>query len=67
MLALDTPDEKIRGQLYNLGTDDGNYTKDQIVQLVIKRLPESVMITSTKTARTDTNPFIFIWEQLTFC
>ncbi len=41
MLALDTPDEKIRGQLYNLGTDDGNYTKDQIVQLVIKRLPET--------------------------
>jgi nucleoside-diphosphate-sugar epimerase len=41
MLALDTPDEKIRGQLYNLGTDNGNYTKDQIVQLVIKRLPET--------------------------
>jgi len=40
MLALDAPDEKVCGQVYNLGSADGNYTKDQIVQLVIKRLPE---------------------------
>jgi nucleoside-diphosphate-sugar epimerase len=40
LLGLDAPDEKARGQVYNLGTDDGNYTKDQIVQLIIKRLPE---------------------------
>jgi nucleoside-diphosphate-sugar epimerase len=41
LMGLDAPDEKVRGQVYNLGTDDGNYTKDQIVQLVIKRLPET--------------------------
>ena len=41
MMGLDAPDEKLRGQIYNLGTGDGNYTKDQIVQLVIKRLPET--------------------------
>jgi nucleoside-diphosphate-sugar epimerase len=41
LMSLDAPDEKTRGQIYNLGTDDGNYTKDQIVQLVIKRLPET--------------------------
>ena len=41
MLSLDAPEEKVRGQIYNLGTDNGNYTKDQIVQLVIKRLPET--------------------------
>jgi len=41
ILSLDAPDEKVRGQIYNLGTDDGNYTKDQIVQFVIKRLPET--------------------------
>lgn len=40
-LSLDAPDEKVRGQIYNLGSDDGNYTKDQIVQFVIKRLPET--------------------------
>jgi len=31
----------VRGQVYNLGTDAGNYTKDQIVALVLKRLPET--------------------------
>ncbi len=41
MLGMDAPEEKIRGQVYNLGTDAGDYTKDQIVQLVIKRLPET--------------------------
>ena len=41
MLSLDAPEEKVSGQVYNLGTEKGNYTKDQIVQLVIKRLPET--------------------------
>jgi nucleoside-diphosphate-sugar epimerase len=41
LMGLVAPNEKVRGQIYNLGTDDGNYTKDQIVQLVIKRLPET--------------------------
>ncbi len=26
--------------IYNLGTDTGNYTKDEIVALIIKRFPE---------------------------
>ncbi len=41
ILALNAPKEKVSGQVYNLGTDDGNFTKDQIVALVIKRLPET--------------------------
>ena len=40
-LALVAPAEKVRGQIYNLGSENGNYTKDQIVQFVIKRLPET--------------------------
>jgi nucleoside-diphosphate-sugar epimerase len=43
MLGLDAPPQKIRGQVFNLGTDDGNYTKDQIVGLVLKRMPETVV------------------------
>lgn len=43
MLGLDAPEEKVRGQVFNLGMDDGNYTKDEIVGLVIKRLPETVV------------------------
>jgi len=41
LLGLNAADEKVNGQVYNLGTDGGNYTKDQIVQFVIKRLPET--------------------------
>ncbi len=41
ILGLEAPAEKARGQIYNLGTDKGNYTKDEIVGLVIKRLPET--------------------------
>ena len=31
----------MRGQIYNLGSDDGNYTKDQIVKLILRRMPET--------------------------
>ena len=43
ILGLDAPEKKIRGQVYNLGTDHGNYTKDQIVGLVLKRMPETAV------------------------
>ena len=43
MLGLDAPEAKVRGQVYNLGTENGNYTKDQIVALVLKRMPETVV------------------------
>ncbi len=41
ILGLEAPQEKIRGQIYNVGTDDGNCTKDEIVGLIIKRLAET--------------------------
>jgi nucleoside-diphosphate-sugar epimerase len=43
LLGLSAPAEKVRGQIYNLGTPEGNYTKDQIVSLVLKRLPETIV------------------------
>ena len=43
MLGLDAPEAKIRGQIYNLGSEDGNYSKDEIVQLILRRLPETVV------------------------
>ncbi|OFV91947.1 MAG: epimerase [Acidobacteria bacterium RIFCSPLOWO2_12_FULL_65_11] len=36
--ALSVPREKIRGQIFNLGSDSGNYTKDEIVALVKKHV-----------------------------
>jgi len=41
LLGLDAPEEKIRGQVYNVGDDQGNLTKDEVVTLVLKRLPET--------------------------
>jgi len=41
ILGLQSPAEKIRGQVYNLGAEDGNLTKDQVVELILKRLPET--------------------------
>jgi len=33
----------VRGQVYNLGSKDGNYSKDEIVNLILKRMPETVV------------------------
>jgi nucleoside-diphosphate-sugar epimerase len=41
LLGLRAPIETICGQVYNLGAPEGNYTKDQIVSLILKRLPET--------------------------
>jgi nucleoside-diphosphate-sugar epimerase len=43
ILGLEAPLEKIRGQVYNLGSAQGNHTKDEIVSLILKRLPETVV------------------------
>jgi nucleoside-diphosphate-sugar epimerase len=41
MIGLDAPIEDIRGQVFNVGTDEGNLTKDEVVNFVLKRLPEA--------------------------
>lgn len=43
IMGLEAPEEKVRGQVFNLGAPEGNYTKDEIVALVLKRMPETVV------------------------
>jgi nucleoside-diphosphate-sugar epimerase len=43
IMGLEAREDKIRGQVFNLGTPEGNYTKDEIVGLVLKRMPETVV------------------------
>lgn len=43
ILGLEADRSKIGGEVFNLGTDAGNYSKDEIVQLVLKRMPETVV------------------------
>ena len=70
LLGLQAPLEKIGGRTYNLGTDQGNYTKDEIVALVTKRLPETVVeykdLTFGGDMRDITVSFARIREQLGF-
>lgn len=41
LLGLEATEEKARGQIYNLGDEQGNYTKDEIVSFILKGLPET--------------------------
>ncbi|NWG32941.1 MAG: NAD(P)-dependent oxidoreductase [Chloroflexi bacterium] len=43
LMGLEAEREKIRGQVFNLGTEKGNYSKDDIVQLVLRRMPETIV------------------------
>ena len=41
MLGLEAPQAQVRGEVFNLGSPEGNLTKDQVVALILKRLPET--------------------------
>ena len=43
IMGLEAEKSKIQGQVFNLGTENGNYSKDDIVRLVLKRMPQTVV------------------------
>ncbi len=43
ILGIEAPQSKASGEVYNLGTEEGNYSKDEIVNLILKRLPETTV------------------------
>jgi nucleoside-diphosphate-sugar epimerase len=43
IMGLEAETDKVRGQVFNLGTENGNYSKDDIVRLILKRMPETVV------------------------
>ena len=43
IMGLQAERSKISGEVFNLGTDHGNYSKDDIVRLVLKRIPETIV------------------------
>lgn len=43
IMGLQAEQSKIRGQVFNLGTDNGNYSKNDIVGFVLKRMPETIV------------------------
>ncbi|MBI5823963.1 MAG: NAD(P)-dependent oxidoreductase [Chloroflexi bacterium] len=43
MMGLEAEQKNIRGQVFNLGTENGNYSKNDIVNFILKRMPETVV------------------------
>ena len=43
ILGLQSEIEKVSHQVFNLGSESGNLSKDQIVQAILKRLPETIV------------------------
>jgi len=43
IMGLEAEQSKIRGEVFNLGTDSGNYSKNDIVKFVLKRMPETIV------------------------
>ena len=43
IMGLEAERSKVRGEIFNLGTENGNYSKDDIVRLILKRMPETVV------------------------
>ncbi|HEY62823.1 MAG TPA: NAD(P)-dependent oxidoreductase [Anaerolineae bacterium] len=43
ILGLQAPLERIRGEIYNIGSEKGNLSKDEVITFILKRLPETVV------------------------
>lgn len=43
IMGLEAKRAQICGEVFNLGTDHGNYSKDDIVRLILRRIPETVV------------------------
>lgn len=43
ILGLEAELSRVCGEIFNLGSDNGNYSKDDIVRLILKRMPETVV------------------------
>ncbi len=39
-LVLRAPAEKVRGQVFNVGSSEQNYTKQQLVEIILKHVPD---------------------------
>ena len=43
ILGLQSEEKNVRGQIFNLGSANGNLSKDKIVEVILKRLPETTV------------------------
>jgi len=64
ILGLEASDEKVQHKTYNLGSEQGNYTKDQIVEFVLKRLPETMVTYKDMTFGGDMRDITVSYEKI---
>jgi len=43
LMGLEADTKQVQGEVFNLGTDAGNYSKDEIVSLILRRMPETTV------------------------
>lgn len=43
IMGLEAERSRVCGEIFNLGADAGNYSKDDIVRLILKRMPETIV------------------------
>ena len=41
LLGLEAPQDQVQGEIYNLGSDLGNHTKEEIVSIILSALPDT--------------------------
>ncbi|MCJ7534296.1 MAG: NAD(P)-dependent oxidoreductase [Anaerolineales bacterium] len=64
VLGLQCEDKKVRNQIFNLGSETGNLSKDQIVEVVLKRLPETTVNYKDLTFGGDMRDFHISYEKI---
>jgi nucleoside-diphosphate-sugar epimerase len=64
LLGLKAAEEKVRGQVYNIGSESGNLTKDEVVSLVLKRMPETQVYYKDLTFGGDMRDILVSFEKI---
>lgn len=64
VLGLQCEDKKVRNQIFNLGSETGNLSKDQIVEVVLNRLPETTVNYKDLTFGGDMRDFHISYEKI---
>jgi nucleoside-diphosphate-sugar epimerase len=62
--GLQSEIEKVRGQIYNLGSETGNLSKDKIVEVILRRLPETTVRYKDLTFGGDMRDFHVSFEKI---
>lgn len=62
--GLQSEIEKVRGKIFNLGSETGNFSKDKIVEVILRRLPETTVRYEDLTFGGDMRDFHVSFEKI---